>query len=296
MGGEKVALTELNQTELRKLYKDRFGVNIGRIKRKKLIEALENNRPFNEEDDVDLMRSRLILFIRKYWDVVKNQIKCSGLCFNCPDACVASCYIDNMDQIEEEQMAVKRCGLNPKTDYSVEDLEEAGAQEDHAFLLQACMHRDMVNVSDAGSLNTEDLWSMLKKKMNDTPQKPVIPEEEPKKKKRGRPPGAKNKKAAAKKTPGKRGRPPKKKTEEAPEPEDKAASVEVDLTPILDGIKELAVEYEAKSQQIMTQMLEVEKSFSEKLKYVLALAGFEHDTAEAFLKGPASPFVKKSSK
>jgi hypothetical protein len=293
MGTEDIViLSDLNLTELREMYKNKFGTPIGIIPRDIVIESLRRGEELDEGDRVDEMRRSLLLFLHEHWGAIKNQIKCSGYCYDCPDGMVTGCYIDNKDQLGGE-MPSKKCGLDPRQDYTLKELEDSEADKDHAFLLQACMNRKLINVSEVNELTTESLWEKVKESASEEPKEE---KEKPKKSgkrgwPKGKPRGPRKKKedAEPKKKPAKGKKPP-------PAP---SVPQEVDLSPVIDKLVEIAAsidDYASKVESISDYIAAVEKGFEDKLRYVMKLSGYDDDTIKALTECEGSPFVSKSSK
>lgn len=163
-----INLQELNHTELRMLYYERFGKRVPyAIPRVSLIRSLEENEPLDAPDLVEAMRDNLVRLIGRYWNRARSQIPCNGICYLCPDGQVVDCYRDNQ-QLMDGGAAMAKTSLDPndKT-LTLEKIEADGtAIEDRVFLLRFCISNKWL---EWGSKEMDEspafLWALVQKKM-----------------------------------------------------------------------------------------------------------------------------------
>lgn len=270
----------MNCTELEECYFEKFGYTASCAPRESLLHALRTGEGLKDfSDPINIMRCQLSELIAEKWENIQMQLKCGGLCSQCPKGRVIDCWLTNSKHLGGSEMS--DVNLNVQKQHSIEEMEEAGAFNNRVWLLQYLQFHGEYKNTELLSKTTPEVGNLVRKLAVDAPDVGSGKEEEEKPKAKPKSKGKSNKKS--KKT--------KKESSKS-----KAAVENVESFNIDDRFNALHSEMESVREEIDTvnkavyQIAEglnlVLEDLTEKLKYMLlATAGPE------FIEG--SPFEEE---
>lgn len=162
---DPIDLEELNNTELRQLYRLRFaGGSPGFIHRFQIIQAIRSGVSVGAVDILDVARGALMELVDYYKPRAGGTISCDGICVRCPPGSVINCYNDNENLLigGDYMTKQKKTLYAHKPGITMEEIEEAGVLENRPWMLQFCASNGLVDIDHSIETTAVELVRRIK--------------------------------------------------------------------------------------------------------------------------------------